>query len=872
MSLASVSPLKLKSSGRKRFIEKILRRRLLLTSASMTSDSLKYSVRSEGDLSGASGSPISKRLLQILGRASLDSDAFMDEDVDSIYYHDSVTEAESHDIMLDPSADIFSNDSVERFAQKNEKVEFPTLNSSTAGREESELPWAGLTYEALVFPKYFKANKKSNKSPRVLNNIFLAQELRCSQAEIVDSNGESDDDACLPDEKPSILDESSEPMNPNEILVMEFSRDGKYLAVAGRDTRITVWQVISSPLSRLQYKDYEAEKDHGKPSSKRKSNVYRCAPVFHLDPVKVFEGHTSTILSLDWSKNNFLVSGSMDRTVKLWNIERDECLETFQHDDFVTAVAFHPNDDRFLISGSLDNCVRLWSILDCTVPYMKNLGDDVLITALAFTPVGNYCVVGGFNGSLFALETNGLHFVHRIEVKENTLAHPFHHKRNSKITGIRVFENEAATDVPQTQLQKWSILVTTNDSKVRLIDLRLRKLVTRFKGSSNNSSSIVASLSGDNRYIISGSEDHWCYVWENNNSIINNKLRLAMKDFYVEGKTHMSEKHKKMSKLFHDNKLWKKFNMQNFLEESDGHTYVANENNSYTAFHPHHSKVNVALFAPEATKKLLEFSDDIIYDLVKRGPSLVNAGIVSSRHKKINFAHSTGLDCGHIIITCDTTGLIRVFRQDSAYHVRKGLVEFRKSYKNSKIPENCDVQSGLNNNLMMDLGGFNKRSIKARSLSPPFERSSGSFKSKFQNRLRQNSRGNNATPPNSLLAPIQSSSKSIPITDSPELGFNTVSSSSQVNLRDTSKIIPRTKDHRVNYITISSHDEDYASPSDESTTYTFSVPDKTHLSASDVPIVRNGRPRRTSSISAEYPYGSIPSIVEQEFTKHRQKD
>jgi len=33
-----------------------------------------------------------------------------------------------------------------------------------------------------------------------------------------------------------------------------------------------------------------------------------------------------------------------------------------QHDDFVTAIDFHPTNDKLFLSGSLDERLRLWSI------------------------------------------------------------------------------------------------------------------------------------------------------------------------------------------------------------------------------------------------------------------------------------------------------------------------------------------------------------------------------------------------------------------------------------------------------------------------------------------------------------------------------
>lgn len=80
--------------------------------------------------------------------------------------------------------------------------------------------------------------------------------------------------------------------------------------------------------------------------------------------VHCFQGHNADVLDLSWSKNNFLLSSGMDRTVKLWHITRTECLCCFQHVDFVTCVAFLPKDDRYFLSGSLDGKLRLWHIPD----------------------------------------------------------------------------------------------------------------------------------------------------------------------------------------------------------------------------------------------------------------------------------------------------------------------------------------------------------------------------------------------------------------------------------------------------------------------------------------------------------------------------
>ncbi len=68
-------------------------------------------------------------------------------------------------------------------------------------------------------------------------------------------------------------------------------------------------------------------------------------------PFCVYSAHTSDLLDVAWSKNYFILSSSMDKTVRLWHISRRECLCCFQHIDFVTAIAFHPRVSRLLPSS-----------------------------------------------------------------------------------------------------------------------------------------------------------------------------------------------------------------------------------------------------------------------------------------------------------------------------------------------------------------------------------------------------------------------------------------------------------------------------------------------------------------------------------------
>ncbi|KAK3984192.1 hypothetical protein QBC44DRAFT_346166 [Cladorrhinum sp. PSN332] len=74
--------------------------------------------------------------------------------------------------------------------------------------------------------------------------------------------------------------------------------------------------------------------------------------------VRVLKGHTNgvTCLQLD---DNILATGSYDATIKIWNIETGEELQTLKgHTRGIRALQF---DDKKLISGSLDNTIKIWN-------------------------------------------------------------------------------------------------------------------------------------------------------------------------------------------------------------------------------------------------------------------------------------------------------------------------------------------------------------------------------------------------------------------------------------------------------------------------------------------------------------------------------
>ncbi len=79
--------------------------------------------------------------------------------------------------------------------------------------------------------------------------------------------------------------------------------------------------------------------------------------------IRTLKGHDSYVYSVNFSPDGkTLVSGSWDKTIKLWNVETGKEIRTLKgHDSYVYSVNFSP-DGKTLVSGSWDNTIKLWKV------------------------------------------------------------------------------------------------------------------------------------------------------------------------------------------------------------------------------------------------------------------------------------------------------------------------------------------------------------------------------------------------------------------------------------------------------------------------------------------------------------------------------
>ena len=161
-----------------------------------------------------------------------------------------------------------------------------------------------------------------------------------------------------------------------------FSQDGNSFATGTREGRIYLWDATTG--------------------RKQKSLTgHAIVSIIKKDDTDV------EVWALAFSPDgNIIASGSQDKTVQLWDIEKQRKLATLEaHEGWVTALAFSA-DGKTLASGDTNKVIKLWDV-DTHKERATLLGHNNTISTLTFAPVGNRNIVAQYSGCLASSSYDG---------------------------------------------------------------------------------------------------------------------------------------------------------------------------------------------------------------------------------------------------------------------------------------------------------------------------------------------------------------------------------------------------------------------------------------------------------------------------------
>jgi predicted Zn finger-like uncharacterized protein len=246
--------------------------------------------------------------------------------------------------------------------------------------------------------------------------------------------------------------------------------------------------------------------------------------------VQTFEGHTKDVRSVFLSADGRrAISGSWDKTLRLWNVDTGECLQTFSgHTDSVRSVCLTPDGLRAL-SWSWDKTLRLWDT-DTGECLQTLLGHFNYVNSVFLSADGGRALSGGWDKTLRLWDTDSgrclkafdahADFINSVCLSaDGRWALSGSEDKTARLwdiaTGecLRTFEGHTdwVTSVCLSADGRRAVSAG-KDWKIRLWSLATGRCERVFEGHTGMVTAVC--LSADGHWAISGSKDRTVRLWE----------------------------------------------------------------------------------------------------------------------------------------------------------------------------------------------------------------------------------------------------------------------------------------------------------------------------------------------------------------------
>jgi WD40 repeat protein len=261
-------------------------------------------------------------------------------------------------------------------------------------------------------------------------------------------------------------------------------------------------------------------------------------------------GHTGTIYSVCFSPDGrYALSGSWDKTVKLWHVETGRCIRTFSgHEDYVESVFFSSNGKYALSwsSYSSRSVYKLWDVE--TGECLHTFKEQIWSTSACFHPDGNRILLVSKDLSLKIWDIEKGEYIqsfkgHSIEVSTVSISPDGNYILSSgaryKKAELKLWDAKTGECIQDFKVRDYRISSTcfSPDGRyilsgsinkfVRLWDIKTGKCLLTLKKKTNMTTieAISVCFSPDGKYILSGKKNKF-ELWDRESGTLINTYNV----------------------------------------------------------------------------------------------------------------------------------------------------------------------------------------------------------------------------------------------------------------------------------------------------------------------------------------------------------